>query len=213
MRSNGSAAQGAETGAADGDASHGQPFSEAEADAKVIHLAGLTDLAYGRERSKAAKAMGLPVTWLDRIVRSKKAAIVTKAAGSVEAEGGGQGRPINLSEPEPWPDMVDGAVLLLANDGISPNSTRLGEDTGKGYERAQFEDAFARYLPPSSNPTVTPSQRLDFCGFSANPQPSQGNRCDGSEIDRDTSVSAGCDGVTVGNQGEPPKSARVRVRL
>jgi putative DNA primase/helicase len=114
MRSNGSTVQGDESGAPDGDASHGQPFSEVEADAKVVELAGLTDLAYGRERSKAAKAMDLPVAWLDKIVRSKKAAIVTQAAGGAEVEGGGQGRPINLPEPEPWPDMVDGAALLSA---------------------------------------------------------------------------------------------------
>jgi hypothetical protein len=507
MQANGSAAQGVETGVLDGDASHnGQPFSEAEADAKIVELAGLTDLAYGRERNKAAKAMGLSVAWLDRTVRLKKAAIIAQAAGDAEAEGGGQGRPIDLPEPAPWLEMVNGAALLsgitkavsrymvmepgaaecvalwvvhahaldsfgitprlsitsprpqcgkttlldiihrlavrpllagnvsaasvyrvvevarptllvdeadtflprndelrgvlnsghrrggsvirvvgeamevrefstfapaaiamighlpgtladrsisitlkrkradepvesfrydkteeldqlarmcarwaadnigplreadpdvptnlynraadnwrpllaiadaaggewpkkareiaaatvdadqakriglladvrevfdqgqvdkigsadlaaalvameghpwaehgkagkplsanglarmLANDGISPNSIRLGEKTGKGYERAQFEDAFARYLPPPPNPTVTPSQPLDFCGFSANLQPSQGNGCDGSEIDQNTSVSAACDGVTVANQGEPPKS-------
>jgi hypothetical protein len=492
---------------------NGNALSDAEADAKVIELAGLTNIAYGRERKKAAEAMALPVAWLDKIVRSKKAEIIAQANGGVEAEIGGQGRPINLPKPELWPDKVDGAALLsaitkavsrymvmepgaaecvalwavhahaldsfgitprlsitsprpqcgkttlldiiyrlavrpllavsvsassvfrvvevarptllvdeadtflpgndelrgvlnsghrrggsvirvvgeamevrefstfapaaiamighlpgtladrsisitlkrkradepvesfrydkteeldqlarmcarwaadnlarlreadpvvpanlynraadnwrpllaiadaaggewperareiaaatvdadqakriglladirdvfdkqqvdkiksadlaaalvameghpwaehgkagkplsanslarmLTNDGISPSSIRLGEDTGKGYERAQFEDAFARYLPPPPNPTVTPSQPLDFCGFPANPQPAQGNGCDGSEIDRDTSVSVGCDGVTVGNQGEPPKSARVRVRL
>jgi len=514
MRSNGSAAPGAETSAPDTDASQGgPPLSDAEVDAKVIDLAGLSEIAYGRERSKAAKAMGLSVGWLDKFVRSKKAAIVAQAAGGAEVEAGGQGRPMDLPEPAPWPDMVDGTALLssitkavsrymvmepgaaecvalwvvhthaldscgitprlsitsprpqcgkttlldiiyrlavrpllagnvtaaavfrvvevacptllvdeadtflpgndelrgvlnsghrrggsvirvvgeamevrefstfapaaiamighlpgtladrsisitlkrkradepvesfrydkteeldqlarmcarwaadniaqlreadpdvpanlynraadnwrpllaiadaaggewpkkareiaaatvdadqtkrvglladirdvfdkrqvdkirsadlaaalvameghpwaehgktgkplsanslarmLANDSISPNSIRLGEDTGKGYERAQFEDAFARYLPPPPNATVTPSQPLDFCGFSANLQPSQSNGCDGSETAQDTSISAACDGVTVANQGEPPKSARVRVRL
>jgi hypothetical protein len=507
MPPNGSAAQGATTD------HEQQPISDAEADAKVVYLAGLPDITYGRERRNAAQALGLSTTWLDKIVRSKKAEIIAQAAGSAEPESGGQGRRINLPEPEPWPDVVDGAVLLsaitkavsrymvmeagaaecvalwavhahaldgfgitprlaitsprpqcgkttlldilsrlvvrpllagnvsaasvfrvvevarptllvdeadtflpgndelrgvlnsghrrggsvirvvgeamevrefstfapaaiamighlpgtladrsitialkrkkadepvdsfrydrtqeldqlarmcarwasdnvgqlreadpevpanlynraadnwhpllaiaaaaggewpervrkiaaatvdadqakriglladirevfdkrrvdkirsadlaaalvamegqpwaehgktgkplsangcarmLANDGISPNSIRLGEDTGKGYERSQFEDAFARYLPPSPNPTVTPSQPPDFCGFSANSQPSQGYECDGSEIDQDTRVSAACDGVTVENQGGPPKSTRVRVRL
>jgi hypothetical protein len=509
MRANGIAAQDAP----DGDTSHGQCVNDAEADAKVVYLAGLPDLAYGRERRKAAEAMGLSVAWLDKIVRSKKAEIIAQAAGSAEPESGGQGRAINLPEPEPWPDVVDGAVLLsaitkavsrymvmepgaaecvalwavhahaldgfgitprlsitsprpqcgkttlldilhrlvvrpllagnvsaasvfrvvgvvrptllvdeadtflpgndelrgvlnsghrrggnvirvvgdamevrefstfapaaiamighlpgtladrsisitlkrkradepvetfrydkteeldrlarmcarwaadniaqlreadpdvpanlynraadnwrpllaiadaaggewpkkareiaaatvdadqakrvglladirdvfdkrrvdkirsadlaaalvameghpwaehgkagkplsanglarmLANDGISPNSIRLGEDTGKGYERAQFEDAFARYLPAPQYPTVTPLQTEDSCGFPAKSQPLQADGCYGSEIDRDTSVSAECYGVTAENQGEPPKGARVRVRL
>ena len=111
MRSNGSAAQ--ELGAPDGDASHdGQTCSEAEADAKIVELAGLTDLAYGRERSKAAKAMDLPVAWLDKIVRSKKAEIIAQATGSAEPESGGQGRRIEIADFEPWPDRVKGGALI-----------------------------------------------------------------------------------------------------
>ncbi|HKH15297.1 MAG TPA: DUF3631 domain-containing protein, partial [Solirubrobacterales bacterium] len=33
---------------------------------------------------------------------------------------------------------------------IRPRSVRVGEETAKGYRVDQFEDAFARYLPPRS---------------------------------------------------------------
>jgi putative DNA primase/helicase len=114
MRPNGNAAQEIEMGARGGDAPHGQPIDDVEADAKVVYLAGLPDLAYGRERRKVADSMGLSVTWLDKIVRSKRAEIVASAVGNTDAETGGRGRPINLPEPEPWPDVVDGAALLSA---------------------------------------------------------------------------------------------------
>src|SRR5262249_10564351 len=38
---------------------------------------------------------------------------------------------------------------LLAPYGIHSNTIRVGEKTPKGYARASFTDAFARYLPPS----------------------------------------------------------------
>jgi Protein of unknown function (DUF3631) len=45
---------------------------------------------------------------------------------------------------------------------IKPNAVRRDEKTAKGYMRAWFEDAFARYLPPRS---VTTSQPSDSAGF------------------------------------------------
>jgi hypothetical protein len=140
---------------------------------------------------------------VDKIRSADLAAALVAMEGHPWAEHGKAGKPLSANS----------LARMLANDSISPNSIRLGEDTGKGYERSQFEDAFARYLPSPRIPTVTPSQPLDFCGFPANLQPSQGNDCDGSEIDQNTRVAAGCDGVTVENQGEPPKSLRVRIRL
>ena len=44
----------------------------------------------------------------------------------------------------------------LAGYGIKSKTIRLGYDTAKGFEAAQFEDAFARYL---SDPLNLPSQR------------------------------------------------------
>jgi hypothetical protein len=48
-----------------------------------------------------------------------------------------------------WERIGPAAKLagLLRPFGITPKTLRAGEDRGKGYERAQFEDAFDRYLP------------------------------------------------------------------
>ena len=43
----------------------------AAADAEIIRLAGLPDLAYGRERKPAAEKLQLTVAWLDRLVTAK----------------------------------------------------------------------------------------------------------------------------------------------
>jgi hypothetical protein len=40
---------------------------------------------------------------------------------------------------------------LLSVYGISPKTVRQGKETPKGYDKAQFEDAFARYLADSVN--------------------------------------------------------------
>src|SRR5690349_21046876 len=87
-------------------------ISDAEADAKVVYLAELSNLRYGRERKDAAEALGLTVAWLDKMVRSKKSEIFAQVTGGTEVNGGGQGRPINLPEPEPWLEAVNGAALL-----------------------------------------------------------------------------------------------------
>ena len=41
---------------------------------------------------------------------------------------------------------------LLATYGIRPKTVRRGTETPKGYERAQFDDAFVRYLSPQKLP-------------------------------------------------------------
>src|ERR1700686_4151013 len=115
MRPNGSAAPGAERSADDENGTiPKQPISDAETDAKIVYLAGLPDIAYARQNKAAAAELGLSITWLDKLVRSKKAEIVARAVGDAEGETGGQGRAIKLREPEPWPHKVDGAALLSA---------------------------------------------------------------------------------------------------
>jgi hypothetical protein len=124
-------------------------------------------------------------------------------------------------EGHPWaeygkagkPLSVNGLARMLSNDGISPGSVRIGEETPKGYKREQFEDAFARYLPPPPNPTATPPQPSDFCGFPTKSQPPQGDGCVDSEIDQEPRVSAACGGVADEKLEKPQKSERVRVRL
>jgi putative DNA primase/helicase len=68
-------------------------------------------------------------------------------------------------EGRPWPDWSGGRGIspnqiarLLADFGVEPRTIRFTPErkgTDKGYERTQFEDLFARYLPPE---TVTSSQ-------------------------------------------------------
>ena len=57
-------------------------------------------------------------------------------------------------EGRPWaewkvgkPITANGLARLLAPFGIAPSTIRTSGGTPKGYQRAQFEDAFARYLP------------------------------------------------------------------
>src|SRR5262249_3738861 len=89
-------------------------LNDAQADAEIARLAGLLPLAYGRERTTAAKAMGLQATFLDKGVKAKQAKTRDALAGEAAVEAGGRGRPINLPDPEPWPHPVDGDELLRA---------------------------------------------------------------------------------------------------
>ena len=59
-------------------------------------------------------------------------------------------------EGRPWAERGNGPLSkhrlaqLLAPVDIRPQSIRIGTGTAKGYLRTQFEDAFNRYLPPST---------------------------------------------------------------
>jgi putative DNA primase/helicase len=70
-------------------------------DAEIARLASLSQLDYARERKVAAKQLGCTMAILDRLV---------KAARGDEATG--QGRSLDLTEPSPWPEEVDGNALL-----------------------------------------------------------------------------------------------------
>lgn len=57
-------------------------------------------------------------------------------------------------EEHPWVDCVKGREMtprylakLLKRFEITPGSIRIGAETAKGYQRIQFEDAWARYTP------------------------------------------------------------------
>ncbi len=71
------------------------------------HAAALPGLP-GGDRANLRKAFkdfaGFPVRDFDRLT----------GAGSGENGGGGQGRPVEWDDPEPWPEPVDGAKLLGA---------------------------------------------------------------------------------------------------
>jgi putative DNA primase/helicase len=74
-------------------------------DAEIARLAALPSLEYERERKSAAKRLGIRVAKLDGLVA---AARVHAGASNT----GGRGRPLDLHEPEPWPEPVLGAKLL-----------------------------------------------------------------------------------------------------
>jgi putative DNA primase/helicase len=74
-----------------------------DAKTEISRLAGLEKLEYEGERKQAAKRLQLRITALDGLV----------AAEHGEVDGGDkQGRALNLPEPEPWPDPVNGANVL-----------------------------------------------------------------------------------------------------
>ena len=59
-------------------------------------------VAYERQRGAAARRLGMRATILDKLVKGKRQPEVAS----------GQGQPLDLPTPEPWPDPVDGAALL-----------------------------------------------------------------------------------------------------
>jgi putative DNA primase/helicase len=143
---------------------------------------------------------------IDRIKSADLATALVAMEGHPWAEQGRSGKPLS----------VNGLARMLAGDRIIPKTVRFGnrpEETAKGYEREQFEDAFARYLPSPPNQTVTSSQPADFLAFPNKWQPSQSNGCDGLESAQNPRVSATCDGVTDGKPERPRKSDRVRITL
>jgi hypothetical protein len=71
-------------------------------DAEIARLAALPTTQYERERVPAAEKLGFRVSILDKLVIA--------ARGSASTPG--QGRPLELYEPQPWPDSVNGAELL-----------------------------------------------------------------------------------------------------
>ena len=80
-----------------------EPSGEVDSAAEVARLAALPSLQYDREREAAAKRLGCRASTLDSLVAQQRGEVVHAP---------GQGRPLDLHEPEPWPDPVDGAILL-----------------------------------------------------------------------------------------------------
>lgn len=72
--------------------------------ATVERLAVIPPLEYDHRRQAEAKRLKVRVTTLDEAVK--------RAGRSTAAGEGKQGRPIKLSEPEPWHEPVDGARML-----------------------------------------------------------------------------------------------------
>lgn len=98
--------EGAGTMKTDGAALQPAPIDDAAAEAEIDRLSTLARLPYVRQLDASARAIGIPKGSLDKLVIAKR----REAEG--EDETGGQGRAIDLPEPEPWSSLVDGAVLL-----------------------------------------------------------------------------------------------------
>ena len=77
-------------------------LTDAEIDAEIERLSKLPLVAYERQRGAAARRVDMRATILDRLVSSKRQPEVAN----------GQGQPLDLPTPEPWPDPVDGAAFL-----------------------------------------------------------------------------------------------------
>jgi hypothetical protein len=81
-----------------------EPGDRVDATAEIARLAGLPLLQYDHEREAAAKGLGCRTSTLDHLV--------AKHRGESAGAPGGQGRPLDMHEPEPWPEPVHGATLL-----------------------------------------------------------------------------------------------------
>ena len=69
---------------------------------------------------------------------------------------------VELKE-RPWPEIQKGKPITarwlarnLSAFGVHSGNIRIGEEQAKGYERSQFNDVFARYIP--ENPEIPPRQ-------------------------------------------------------
>jgi putative DNA primase/helicase len=82
--------------------SNGEPVA-VDDDAEIARLAKLSPIECDRQLKPTAERLGCRVSTLAAAVKAKRG----------EAEGAvGQGRPLELPEPDPWPDEVVGASLL-----------------------------------------------------------------------------------------------------
>jgi putative DNA primase/helicase len=97
------------------------PTDEGEAnglDEEIARLAALREADYLSQRRKAATRLGWPVSALDRLVA---------AARPADENTPGKGRRLELPEPEPWPEPVNGACLLDDITGAVRKYIVLGE--------------------------------------------------------------------------------------
>jgi hypothetical protein len=113
-------------------------------------------------------------------------------------------------EEAPWREMKGkplddrGLARRLRQYGIKSRTVRIGEATPKGYERADFADAWSRYIPPPSPATSATS------ATSATTQCFQREPCCGSVADvADDSVADVADAVAATGQKNGSKINRV----
>jgi putative DNA primase/helicase len=86
------------------DFSGAMPNDDVADTAIIRRLADMTPLDYERVRESEAERLGCRVSILDRLVTSER------TNGLADTKG--QGRPLDLPAPKPWPHPVTGAALL-----------------------------------------------------------------------------------------------------
>ena len=74
---------------------------DAKVDAEITRLAALAPVQYEQQRKDAAEKLGLRASILDRLVKAERPDDDSK-----------QGSAIEFPESEPWPEPVNGALLL-----------------------------------------------------------------------------------------------------
>lgn len=109
-------------------------------------------------------------------------------------------------EGRPWsewrngkPISATGMAKLLAPFHIHPDDIRSGAKVAKGYKRDTFNDAFARYLVDTPDPTATALQPAETLGFSTLQHPLQEDSRSGSVPPENPKETAACSGVAVEN--------------
>ena len=129
------------------------------------------------------------VAGADRLASKDMAERLTQIEGRPWAEYGKQRRPISPNQ----------LANLLRGFGVSSRTIRVGDSTAKGYDMADFSDAFSRYLPgnglPKGNKVTTPVNIEESSGF----QEVTTQACDVSENEVSANKGAGCDDVTFQN--------------
>ncbi len=102
-------------------------------------------LSAGEQRADSSLGVqllaDLRVIFTDRFTDRMPSAVLCDALANLPdrpwGEYGKRGKPISQRQ----------VSLLLAPFGITPKTIRVGDSTPRGYELAQFDDTFSRYLP------------------------------------------------------------------
>jgi Protein of unknown function (DUF3631) len=85
--------------------SRGEEQEPSAADAEITRLAKLKALQYEQERKGAAERLDIRAAILDKLVSAERARLNPD-------DGSKQGHAIAFPDPEPWPEPVEGMVLL-----------------------------------------------------------------------------------------------------
>ena len=167
--------------------------AESGVEGVVRELAALRPLEYDRRRLAEAKRMGVRVGTLDAAVQKARAAARVRKYLGADAEAAGRmvladirrifeesgvERMLSMSLAEdlaalefrPWGDWNGGMPItasglagLLRPFGISSRQMRLGGRPRRGYEAADFREAWKRYTPETG---ATPLQASNDVVFS-----------------------------------------------